>query len=76
VLMGLSLISASSRPVLVLPRRSRHIGERELRLAEGLGIVAFLTIFLGFTVHYWGICNLILSLLVGIRATLGQLAAE
>ena len=79
VLMALSLISASSRPVRVSRRQGRQgrqIGERDVRLAEGLGIVAFLTIFLGFTVHYWGICNLILSLLVGIRATLGQLAAE
>jgi O-antigen ligase len=76
VLMGLSLISASSRTVRLTPRNATRIGERDVRLAEGLGITVFLTIFLGFTVHYWGICNLILSLLVGIRATLGQLAAE
>lgn len=76
VLMGLSLISASSRSVRVTPRNAGYVGRREVRLAEALGIITFLTIFLGFTVHYWGICSLILSLLVGIRATLGQLAAE
>jgi O-antigen ligase len=76
VLIGISLISASSRSVRITPRNAKYIGQREVRLAEVLGIITFLTIFLGFTVHYWGICSLILSLLVGIRATLGQLAAE
>ncbi|HEX3538478.1 MAG TPA: O-antigen ligase family protein [Stellaceae bacterium] len=76
VLIASSLIAASSRPVRVTPRNAGFIGRREMRLAEALGIVTFLTVFLGFTVYYWGICSLILSLLVGIRATLGQLAAE
>jgi O-antigen ligase len=75
-LIGLSLVSASSRAVRISPRNAGWIGPREVRLAEALGIIAFLTVFLGFTVHYWGICSLILSLLIGLRATLGQLAAE
>jgi hypothetical protein len=75
-LMASSLVAASSRPVSVTPRNAGFIGQREMRLAEALGIVTFLTVLLGFTVYYWGICSLIVSLLVGIRATLGQLAAE
>lgn len=75
-LIALSLISASSHAVRVSSRNLRWIGPSEVRLAEALGIIAFLTVFLGFTVHYWGICSLILSLLVGLRATLGQLAAQ
>lgn len=75
-LIALSFIGASSRRVRATKRNAGFIGSREARLAEALGIIVFLTLFEGFTVHFWGSCCLIISFLVGVRATLGQLTAR
>jgi hypothetical protein len=40
-----------------------------------LSIVIFLAIFGGFTVHFWGSTWILIGLLVGLRAHLGELAA-
>jgi len=40
-----------------------------------LGIIIFLIILAGFTVHFWGSTWILIALLVGLRAHLGELAA-
>jgi hypothetical protein len=47
----------------------------ESRLGVALSIVIFLAIFAGFTVHFWGSTWILIGLLVGLRAHLGELAA-
>jgi hypothetical protein len=66
---GLALIGASSRSGW----NAGGIGAREIKLAETLGIITFLTVFNGFTVHYFGVNAVILSFLAGMRAFLSQL---
>jgi len=39
------------------------IDERDVKLAEALGIVVCVTIFLGFTVYYWGSAWILLGLI-------------
>ena len=75
LLIGLALIGASSLPVVRRATNAATIGIREVRLSDALGIVAFLTVFLGFTVDYWGSAVMIAGLLAGVRAALGQIAA-
>jgi O-antigen ligase len=69
ILIGVAVIAASSRSSW----NAGGIGAREIKLAETLGIITFLTVFNGFTVHYYGVNGLILSFLAGMRAFLGQL---
>lgn len=75
LLIGLALIGASSLPVVRRAANAATIGIREVRLSDALGIITFLTIFLGFTVDYWGSAVMIVGLLAGVRAALGQIAA-
>ena len=74
-LIGLGLLGASSLPVRIRRVTAGVIGLREVRLSDSLGIIAFLTIFLGFTVDYWGSAFVIIGLLAGMRAALGQISA-
>jgi O-Antigen ligase len=76
VLTALAVIAAGSLPVARKVSNAAIIGVRETRLADALGIAAFLTVFLGFTVDYWGASFMIVGLLAGIRAALGQLAHQ
>jgi hypothetical protein len=75
VLIALSLASAFWLPVRCQDVNDTVIGIREERMAEAIGIVVFITFYVGFTVHIWGICWMLLSLLAGLRANLGNLAA-
>ena len=45
------------------------------RLGMTLGIVIFLIMLAGFTVHFWGSLWILIGLLVGLRAHLGELGA-
>ena len=74
-LIGLGLLGASSLPVKMRRATAGVIGLREIRLSDSLGIITFLTIFLGFTVDYWGSAFVIIGLLAGMRAALGQISA-
>lgn len=76
LLIGLALVGASSLPVVRRATNAATIGAREVRLGDALGIVTFLTVFLGFTVDYWGCAVMIVGLLAGVRAALGQIAAD
>jgi hypothetical protein len=75
LLIGLALVGASSLPVVRRATNAATIGARDVRLADALGIITFLTVFLGFTVDYWGSAVMIIGLLAGVRAALGQIAA-
>jgi hypothetical protein len=74
ILIALTLVSAYSLPVRRNEMNSSVIGVREERIAESMGIVIFLVLFFGFTVYIWGNCWLLLGLLSGLRASLGQLS--
>jgi hypothetical protein len=72
VFIGLAMIGACSRPTSG-PRALLTYSES--RLGVALSIVIFLAIFAGFTVHFWGSTWILIGLLVGLRAHLGELAA-
>jgi hypothetical protein len=70
LLLALSLIGAVSLPTNG-PRV--RLTTAESKLGTTLGIFIFLIIFLGFTVDFFGSAWVLLPLLVGIRAHLGEL---
>jgi len=70
VLTGLSLIGACSLPTS--GRRTR-LTKVEERLGTALGIVMVVIVFMGFTVDFWGSTWILVGLLVGLRANLGEL---
>ncbi|HZB91860.1 MAG TPA: hypothetical protein VE397_10490 [Stellaceae bacterium] len=76
ILIALSVIGACSLPVRRGPAASARFTDRDVVLAETLDILAFLTIFLGFTVFYWGSVWMVVALTAGLRAALGQIAAK
>lgn len=67
---GLSMIGACSLPT---DRPRAFLTEAASRLGTALGIIMFLIIFMGFTVHFWGTTWILIGLLVGLRAHLGEL---
>jgi hypothetical protein len=75
LLTGLGLIGSCTLPVRQTPANARQIGRREVKLAESLGIVIFLTVFLGFTVDFWGVSGMLISMVAGMRAFLSEFAA-
>lgn len=54
--------------------RSRHLSHEEKRLSVALGIAITAACFLGFTVHFWGTCWILLGVFPGIRANLAEAA--
>lgn len=50
--------------------RSPFLSHHERRLSVGLGLATIAAIFLGFTVHIWGTCWILLGALAGMRANL------
>jgi hypothetical protein len=70
VLTGLAMVGACSRPTSGPRALLRH---SEARLGTVLGIVTFLIIFAAFTVHFWGSVWILISLLAGLCAHLGEL---
>jgi hypothetical protein len=70
VLLALSMIGAASRPTNG-PRV--RLTTAEAKLGTTLGIFIFLIIFLGFTVDFFGSAWILIPLLVGTRAHLGEL---
>jgi O-antigen ligase len=70
ILTLLALIGASSRSSW----KAGGILGGERKLAEILGIITFLTVFNGLTVHYFDTNFPIMSFLIGMRAFLGQIA--
>jgi len=70
VLIALSIIGATSLPTNGL---HVHLTTAESKLGTILGIVIFLIVFWGFTVHFWGAVWILIALLTGVRAHLGEL---
>jgi len=70
VLLALSLIGAASRPTKG-PRV--RLTTAESKLGTTLGIFIFLIIFLGFTVDFFGSAWILIPILAGARAHLGEL---
>jgi hypothetical protein len=54
--------------------RSHYLSPREKRLAVALGIVLCTVVLLGFMVHFWGACVIVIGALAGIRAHLAEAA--
>jgi O-antigen ligase len=54
--------------------KSRHLTPEEGRLSVALGIVMTTIVFLGFMVHFWGICWILIAVFAGIRANLAESA--
>lgn len=70
LLLGLSLIGAASLPTNG-PRV--RLTPTESKLGTTLGILIFLIIFLGFTVDFFGSGWILIPVLTGVRAHLGEL---
>lgn len=68
--IALSIIGATSLPT---SGPGVRLTKRESRLGRILGIITFLLVFWGFTVHYWGTDWIVIALLAGLRAHLGEL---
>jgi hypothetical protein len=64
-MIGSCSLSTSSPQARLLPE--------EARLGTALGIAIFLVMFMGFTVHFWGSAWILVGLLLGVRAHLGEL---
>ncbi len=72
VLVGLSMIGACSLPTDLARAR---LGLTESRAGTVLGVVMAVTIFTGFTVHFWGSVWILVGLLTGLRAHLSELGS-
>ena len=54
--------------------KTRHLTREERRLSVALEIVMTIVTFLGFMVHYWGICWILIAVFAGMRANLAEAA--
>jgi O-antigen ligase len=54
--------------------KSPHLTPEERRLSVALGIVTTTVVVLGFIVHFWGTCWILLAVFAGIRANLAETA--
>ncbi|WP_454618218.1 O-antigen ligase family protein [Bradyrhizobium cenepequi] len=54
--------------------KSPHLTPQEARLSVALGIVIATIVFLGFIVHFWGICWILIAVFAGMRANLAEAA--
>lgn len=54
--------------------KSPHLTPEEGRLSVALGIVITTIAFLGFIVHFWGICWILIAVFTGMRANLAEAA--
>jgi len=70
VLLGISMLGSAS-----LPTQGRDVclTFNEMKLGTIIGILIFLIVFLGFTVDFFGSGWILIPMLVGIRAHLGEL---
>lgn len=73
VLIALVTIGACSHRVDTIRRTNLNADEKLLGL--GLSLIAFMYVFIGFTVHFWGCTWILMGLFAGMRAQLGSFAA-
>jgi O-antigen ligase len=76
ILVGVAMISACVPAVRVTTFNFMRVRDQDVILATTLEIIIVLTIFLGFTVFYWGSVWVTVGALAGLRACLGQFATE
>jgi hypothetical protein len=74
IFIGLSYITACSVS-MDIGNKSLNLTKQERQLGFVLSLIMGLTIYIGFTVFYWGTIYILLSFLAGIRAHLGALGA-
>lgn len=53
--------------------RSPYLSREERRLSTALGTLTVASIFMGFTVHFWGTCWVFFGILAGMRANLAEI---
>ena len=71
LMLGVALISATWQS------NRRLVSDPYLdQLRTGLTIVLMLTIFIGFTVHFWGTMMTFLGLIIGLRTTIEEIGYE
>jgi len=70
ILFALVLLTACLRPV----RRLGAMNEADLSLGRVLGIIVFLYIFIGFTVHFWGCAWILIGIFAAMRVHLGEIS--
>jgi hypothetical protein len=70
----LVLLTVASACWLGSVDQSRHLTPEERRLSVALGIVIATVVFLGFIVHFWGICWILIAVFAGMRANLAETA--
>lgn len=76
IMVGLSMIGACIPAVRVTTANFMRVRDQDVVLATTLEIIIAITIFLGFTVFYWGSVWVAVGALSGLRASLGQFATE
>ena len=54
--------------------KSEQLSREEQLLSVALGIIVTVAIFMGFTVHFWGVCWFLLGAFPGMRANLAEAA--
>ncbi|MCK1607125.1 O-antigen ligase family protein [Bradyrhizobium sp. 166] len=54
--------------------KSPHLTHEERRLSVALGLVTTTVVVLGFIVHFWGTCWILLAVFAGMRANLAEAA--
>lgn len=74
ILIGLSYITACSGS-MDFRKKSLNLTKQERQLGFVLSLIMGLTIYIGFTVFYWGTVFILISFLAGIRAHLGAFGA-
>ncbi len=70
IMTALSMAGCCSLPT---NRPGACLSLADSMLGRALGIIIFLIMFLGFTVHFWGPTWILVGLLVGLRAHIGEL---
>jgi hypothetical protein len=74
VFFGLALLFSMRRAGRPMPER--YLDPYLTRMRRGLSITICLIIFVGFTVHFWGVMWTLLGMLAGLRTTLEESRAR
>jgi hypothetical protein len=69
IFAALAMLGCCSLPTCCPPA---CLNPEQSRAGTALGIIVFLTIFMSFTVHFWGPVWIMIGLLLGVRAHLGE----
>jgi len=70
LLFALVLLTACIRPV----RQMGRLTEADGNLGRILGIIVFLYLYVGFTVHFWGCTWILIGIFAALRVNLGELS--